>query len=259
MSKCKSCRYGFSSGIDGITGCRYIIDKREPRDCPPGDKCTRYESVSSTSNQKNRKDVYKPMAKLSEETKREIVQLAMTGAMTHKAIAEKFGIGKSTVWYLVNQYKKSGEAALQEAVDEDFERFKSDDDNVYEVTADTDIEAYMADKKEEPETAATVTDSEQEIRTDIPADIIPDKLEDVKPESEKIEPLIPQSVIEACWGRIDDLRHQIAAEQSVIDDWERQIAEIKDFLELARIANPWEAEIDILMGDYEAVTGGAAV
>ena len=45
-------------------------------------------------------------------------------------------------------------------------------------------------------------------------------------------------LIEDCWGRIDDLRNQIAAEQAVIDDWKRQIAEIKDFLELARIANP---------------------
>ena len=95
------------------------------------------------------------------------------------------------------------------------------------------------DTEKEPETAATVTGSEQEICDDIPADIIPETEENVKPESEKNdEPLIPQSVIEACWARVDDLRHQIAAEQAVIDDWERQIAEIKDFLELARIANP---------------------
>ena len=95
-------------------------------------------------------------------------------------------------------------------------------------------------QKKEPETVGAVTDSEQETCDDIPADIIPDIPENVKTESEKEkdEPLIPQSVIEACWGRIDDLRHQIAAEQSVIDDWERQISEINEFLELARIANP---------------------
>ena len=150
---------------------------------------------------------------ISEEKKREIVQLAMTGAMTHKAIAEKFGIGKSTVWYLVDQFKKSGETAL---------------------SGDTEVET-----KEEPETAATETGSEQEICEDIPADIIPETEEDVKPESEENnEPLIPQSVIEACWGRMDELRNQIAAEQAVIDDWKRQIAEIKEFLELARVANP---------------------
>lgn len=153
------------------------------------------------------------MAKLTEENKREIVQLAMTGAMTHKAIAEKFGIGKSTVWYLVDQFKKSGETAL---------------------SGDTEAET-----EKEPETAATETGSEQEICDDIPADIIPEKSEDVKPESEENdEPLIPQSVIEACWGRMDELRNQIAQEQAVIDDWKRQIAEIKEFLELARIANP---------------------
>ena len=61
----------------------------------------------------------------------------------------------------------------------------------------------------------------------------------IKPESEENdEPLIPQAVIEACWARVDDLRNQIAQEQAVIDDWKRQIAEIKEFLELARIANP---------------------
>ena len=158
------------------------------------------------------------MAKLTEETKREIVQLAMTGAMTHKAIAEKFGIGKSTVWYLVDQFKKSGETAL---------------------SGDTEVET-----EKEPETAATETGSEQETCDNIPADIIPEKSEDVKPESKKNdEPLIPQSVIEACWGRIDDLRNQIAAEQAVIDDWERQIAEIKEFLEIARIANPVEGAV----------------
>ena len=93
--------------------------------------------------------------------------------------------------------------------------------------------------KKMPASAATETGSEQEICNDIPADIIPENPEDVKPESEEnAEPLIPQAVIEACWARVDDLRHQIAAEQIVIDDWERQIAEIKDFLELARIANP---------------------
>ena len=181
-----------------------------------------------------------PMVRLNEETKREIVQLAMTGTMTHKDIAAKYGIGKSTVWYLVDQFKKRGEIAFQESVNEDSEKSKSDDDNVCEVTADTDIEAYMADRnKKEPATAATETGSEQEICNDIPADIIPETEENVKPVSEeKDEPLIPQSVIEACWGRIDDLRQQIAAEQAVIDDWERQIAEIKEFLELARIANP---------------------
>ena len=230
MSKCRDCRYGFYSGINGITGCEYIITKREPRGCPPGEKCTRFESNSEF--QKRRKGVYKPMQKISEETKREIVQLAMTGAMTNKAIAEKFGIGKSTVWYLVDQFKKSGETAFEEAVNEDFERFKSNDDNVCEVTADTDIEAYMADRnKKEPDTAATVTGSEQEICEDIPADIIPETEENVKP-------VIPQAVIEACWGRKAELEEQIAQEQAVIDDWKRQIAEIDDFLELAKLCNP---------------------
>lgn len=145
--------------------------------------------------------------RLTEETKREIVQIAMTGTMTRKAIAEKFGIGRSTVGYLVDLFRKSGEAAL---------------------SGETEVET-----KEEPATAATETGSESEICDNISNDIIPENPENVKP-------LIPilQSVIEACWGRKAELEEQIAQEQAVIDDWKRQIAEIDDFLELAEIANP---------------------
>ena len=148
---------------------------------------------------------------LTEEDKRSIVTANQAGA-TAKELAEKYGVAKGTIWNIVSEWKKRGETAL---------------------SGETEIET-----KEEPATAATETGSEQEIVEAIPADIIPENPEDVKPESENAEPLIPQSVIEACWGRIDDLRNQIAAEQAVIDDWERQIAEIKEFLELARIANP---------------------
>ncbi len=184
------------------------------------------------------------MKKLTEENKREIIALRASG-MKVTEIAQKFGVDKTSIYNIIKNYNEHGENCFGNKVPS-FEEMHDasmdydDESHRYEVTADTDIEAYMADRnKKEPETAATETGSDQETCIDIPADIIPDNSENVKPVSEeKDEPLIPQSVIEACWGRIDDLRQQIAAEQAVIDDWERQIAEIKEFLELARIANP---------------------
>ena len=160
----------------------------------------------------NKEESEMPRITLTEEDKRSIVTANQAGA-TAKELAEKYGVAKGTIWNIVSEWKKRGETAL---------------------SGETEIET-----KEEPATAATETGSEQEIVEAIPADIIPETEENVKPESEEnAEPLIPQSVIEACWARVDDLRHQIAAEQAVIDDWERQIAEIKEFLELARIVNP---------------------
>ena len=151
------------------------------------------------------------MQKLTEENKRSIITANSAGA-TVTSLAEKYNVSKSAIYNVIKDFNNRGETAL---------------------SGETEVET-----KEEPATAATETGSEQEICNDIPADIIPENHGDVKSESENAEPLIPQAVIEACWARVDDLRHQIAAEQAVIDDWERQIAEIKDFLELARIANP---------------------
>ena len=152
------------------------------------------------------------MAKLTEENKRSIITANSAGA-TVTSLAEKYNVSKSAIYNVIKDFNNRGETAL---------------------SGETEV-----DTEKEPETAATETGSKQEICNDIPADIIPENHGNVKPLSEeKDEPLIPQSVIEACWGRIDDLRNQIAQEQAVIDDWERQIAEIKEFLELARIANP---------------------
>lgn len=147
------------------------------------------------------------MAKITEEQKREIVQLAMTKAMSHRDIAAKFGIGKSTVWWLVDQYKKSGDAALGG-------------------------ETEIAEK--EPETAATESGSEQENSTIIPADIVTPSEENVKCKDKKSEDVIPQAVIEACLEKRLSLTAQIEEEQLLIDDWKSQIADINSFLELAK-------------------------
>jgi transposase-like protein len=135
--------------------------------------------------------------KFSAEEKRSIVTEYNSGA-TMAQVAEKHGTVKSTVYNIVQEYKKHGEAAFEDA-----------------------------EAEKEPATAATVTSSEQETCDNIPADIVTPSEENVKN-----TPAIPQSVKEACWERIANLKEQIAAEQSVIDDWTRQVEEIEVFLDL---------------------------
>lgn len=168
------------------------------------------------------------MAKITEEQKREIVQLAMTKAMSHKDIAAKFGIGKSTVWWLVDQYKKSGDAALSG-------------------------ETEIAEK--EPETAATESGSEQEIVPNIPADIVTPSEENVKP-PHSFSPL----VAEAIWHKVEALREEVIELQdrefsfmSLISNYKEELHRTDEQLMYV------EAEIDSLIEDYEALTGGAAV
>ena len=168
------------------------------------------------------------MAKITEEQKREIVQLAMTKAMSHKDIAAKFGIGKSTVWWLVDQYKKSGDAALSG-------------------------ETEIAEK--EPETAATESGSEQEICNDIPAPIVTPSEENVKSQY-NYSPFAAKAI----WNEINALREEAAA----LEEREKQIEEIisdnKDWLRYTDEQLMFvEAQIDSLLADYEAVTGGATV
>ena len=168
------------------------------------------------------------MARITEEQKREIVQLAMTKAMSHKDIAAKFGIGKSTVWWLVDQYKKSGDTALSG-------------------------ETEIAEK--EPETAATESGSEQEIVPNIPADIVTPSKGNVKP-PHSFSPL----VAEAIWAKIEALRVEGIALECREAKIEEKISVLK---KEARSVDEQlmfvEAEIDSLIEDYEALTGGSAV
>lgn len=168
------------------------------------------------------------MARITEEQKREIVQLAMTKAMSHKDIAAKFGIGKSTVWWLVDQYKKSGDTALSGVTE-------------------------IAEK--EPETAATESGSEQEIVPNIPADIVTPSEENVKP-PHSFSPL----VAEAIWHKVEALREEAIelqdrelALESLISDYKSELRRVDEQLMYV------EAEIDSLIEDYEALKGGAAV
>ena len=224
MSKCSRCIYGFIGGF-GSWGCEYINVTGEKRGCPAGDNCIRYVSRKSASRKpapipmKHKKtfkeDNSMAKAKLTEEQKRSIVTESQAGAMVGE-LAAKYNIGKSSIYNVLADYKEHGKRSF---------------------TADTDTDA-----EKEPETVGAVTDSEQEISTDIPADIIPDIPENVKPVSEKITPLIPESVIHACRERRSNLQKDIEVFKENIDDWNRQIEELNEFIELARIANPWEVQ-----------------
>ncbi|MEE0276030.1 MAG: helix-turn-helix domain-containing protein [Oscillospiraceae bacterium] len=157
------------------------------------------------------------------EEKRSIVTEYRSGA-TMAQIAKKHDTVKSTVYSIVRDYNEHGDAAFAPITDEELERAYGNDTPCYEVTGDTDMGARI---KEEPETAATESGSEQENIPNIPADIVTPSEENVKNTT-----AIPQSVKEACWERIANLKEQIAAEQSVIDDWTRQVEEIEVFLDL---------------------------
>lgn len=156
----------------------------------------------------NKEEAEMPRITLTEEDKRSIVTANQAGASVTE-LAAKYNIAKGTVYNIVSEFKKRGETALSGEIE--------------------------VETKEEPATVGAVTDSEQEIVEDIPAPIVTSSEENVKP---VISQVIPQAVIEACWERKSELEEQIAQEQAVIDDWKRQIAEIDDFLDLAKLCNP---------------------
>ena len=216
---CDDCVYRrpLSSGEQTLC-CHYSIDTGKLRNCP-------------AENCKKKLTLEEAMKKLTQDDKQEIIRLRVEDNVPAKTIAEKFHVSKSAVFNIVSEWKKHGESAIsdEEIMNELHERDISeaaDDDHVcYEVTGDTDIEAYMADRKvKEPAPAATEASSEQENCVEVPADIVPQ-------ESEIVKPVIPEGVWEACRVRIEYLRDLIAEEQTVIDNWTAEIKEIEDFLE----------------------------
>lgn len=198
----------------GESYCNYILDTGEPRGCP-----------AENCNKKISMEEY--MKRLTQEQKQEIIRLRIEGNVPVRDIAEKFHVSKSAVFNIISAWKNHGDTAITE--DELHERAigeAADPDYVCcEVTGDTDIEAYMADRNvKEPAPAATEASSKQENTCeDIPADIIPEKAENVKP-------FIPEGVWEACRVRIEYLRDLIAEEQAMIDNWSAEMKEIVDFL-----------------------------
>lgn len=189
--------------------CNYLLDTGEPRRCP----------VENCDKKLTKEEA---MKKLSQDDKQEIIRLRMEQNVPVKIIAEKFHVSKSAVFNIISEWKKHEEAEAEEIMNELHERDISeaaDDDYVcYEVTGDTDIDAYMADRKvKEPDTAATVSDSEQENTCeDIPADIIPEKSENVKPDD-----ILPCAVVDAVANEMDRLYDRLT-------ECDREMQKIKD-------------------------------
>lgn len=176
----------------------------------------------------NKEENEMPIVKLSEEDKRNIVTANQAGASVTE-LAAKYHIAKGTVYNIVSEWKKKGDTALN---------------------GETEVET-----KEEPETAATESGSEQENSTIIPADIVTPSERNVKP-PHSFSPL----VAEAIWRKVEALREEAIelqdrelALESLISDYKSELRRVDEQLMYV------EAEIDSLIEDYEALTGGAAV
>lgn len=131
------------------------------------------------------------MKKLTIEDKQEIIRLRIEDNVPAKTIAEKFHISKGAVFNIVSEWKKHGESAI-------------------------------SNDEKEPDTAAPVTDSEQEIVCEnIPADIIPEKSENVKADD-----ILPCAVVDAIADKIDMLYDKIT-------ECDREMQKIRDARENA--------------------------
>lgn len=151
---------------------------------------------------------YDDMAKkkcLTPEQKAEIIKLREEGVRVSE-IAERFDVIENTIYTVLKKYKEHEEQIADEIHDKDVNDAADDEHLCYEVTGDTDIDAYLADRKvKEPDTVAAVSDSEQEDLVEVPADIIPDNSENVKP----VDDLLPCAVVDAIADQIDRLYDKI--------------------------------------------------
>lgn len=206
----------------GESYCNYILDTGEPRGCP-------------AENCKKKISMEEYMKKITQEQKQEIIRLRIEGNVPVRDIAEKFHVSKSAVFNIISAWKNHGDTAITE--DELHERTISDaadDEHVcYEVTGDTDIEAYMADRNvKEPDTVAAVTGSEQENTCeDIPADIIPEKSENVKVDDD----ILPCAVVDAIADQIDRLYDKRAECNRKIQEIEQARANVENDLKELRV------------------------
>ena len=140
---------------------------------------------------KNKLTLEEVMKKLTSEDKQEIIRLRMEQNVPVKLIAEKFHVSKSAVFNIIAEWKKHGDSAI-------------------------------SNDEKEPDTVAPVTDSEQEdVCENIPADIIPENSENVKPED-----VLHCAVVDAVANEMDRL-------YDVLAECDRKIQKIKDARENA--------------------------
>ena len=112
--------------------------------------------------------------RLTAEQKAEIIRLRIDEGLPVWGIAEKFDLCRDTVFKIIREWKKHGESAI-------------------------------SNEEKEPDTAATVTDSEQEDLVDVPADIVSQETENVKADDD----LLPCAVVDAIADQIDRLYDKI--------------------------------------------------
>lgn len=137
---------------------------------------------------------------------------------------------------------------------EEIQKLRAEGMSIKQIEKKTGISHGTINKytKKESETAATETGSKQEICNDIPADIIPEAEENVKP----LHSFSPMAA-EAVWKKIEELRKEAAELMYSEEAFEKIIADCKEKIRcLDEQLIHVEAEIDILMGDYEAVSRG---
>ena len=125
------------------------------------------------------------MKKLTIEDKQEIIRLRMEQNVPVKLIAEKFHVSKTAVFNIVSEWKKHGESAI-------------------------------SNDEKEPDTVAAVTDSEQEICVEVPADIVSQPTENVKADD-----ILPCAVVDAVSDKIDMLYDKIT-------ECDREMQKIRD-------------------------------
>ena len=137
-------------------------------------------------NCKKKLTLEEAMKKLTSEDKQEIIRLRVEDNVPAKTVAEKFHISKGAVFNIVSEWKKHGESAI-------------------------------SNDEKEPDTAATVTDSEQEDLVDIPADIVSQETENVKP----VDDLLPCAVVDAVANEMDRLYDRLT-------ECDREMQKIRD-------------------------------
>ena len=225
---CKGCVYyrSLSKNYPNMKHyCNYLLDTGNTRDCP-AENCDKKLTKEEA------------MKKLTQDDKQEIIRLRMEQNVPVKLIAEKFHVSKSAVFNIIAEWKKHGESAISEEeirneLDERTISEAADDDHVcYEVTGDTDIEAYMADRdRKKPDTVAAVSDSEQEDTCeDVPADIVPHEAENVKPDD-----ILPCAVVDAIADQIDRLYDKITECDRKVQEIQTARANVENDLKELRV------------------------
>ena len=151
---------------------------------------------------KNKLTLEEVMKKLTSEDKQEIIRLRMEQNVPVKLIAEKFHVSKSAVFNIIAEWKKHGDSAI-------------------------------SNDEKEPDTIAAVTDSEQEICVEVPADIVSQETENVKADDD----LLPCAVVDAIADKIDMLYDKITECDRKVQEIQRARAnaendlnELKTFL-----------------------------